>query len=65
MRTPYVIMKRSAMSEYQRFSILSNEPIRRMSNVHISIVKEEMQEIFEHYISQLKLLDMIGSSHRR
>ena len=53
-RTPYVIMKRSAMSEHQRISILSNELIRRLSNVTISIVQEEMHEIIEHYITQLK-----------
>ena len=38
MRTPFVIMKRSAMSEQQRMSILSNELIRRLSNVQISII---------------------------
>ena len=59
MRTPYVIMKRSAMSEHQRISILSNKLIRRLSNVTISIVQEEMHEIIEHYITQLKLLDII------
>ena len=54
MRTPFVIMKRSAMSEQQRMSILSNELIRRLSNVQISIIGEEMPEIIEHYTSQLK-----------
>jgi hypothetical protein len=31
--------------------ILSNELIRRLSNVTISIVQEEMHEIIEHYIT--------------
>jgi hypothetical protein len=54
MRTPFVIMKRSAMSEQQRMSILSNELIRRLSNVKKSIMEEEMQDIIEHYTQQLK-----------
>ena len=48
-------MKRRAKSEQQRMSILSNELIRRLSNVHISIMGEEMHEIIDHYIGQLKL----------
>ena len=54
MRTPFVVMKRSAMGEQQRISILSNELIRRLSNVETSVVDEEMPKIIEHYISQLK-----------
>jgi hypothetical protein len=54
MRTPFVIMKRSAMSEQQRMQILSNELIRRISNVQMSIVDEEMPEIIEHFTTQLK-----------
>ena len=54
MRTPYVIMRRSAMSEHQRISILSNELIRRLSNVHQDVMKEEIAGIIEHYIVQLK-----------
>ena len=54
MRTPYVIMKRSAMFEHQRISILSNELIRRLSNVHPDVRDTEIIPIIEHYIHQLK-----------
>jgi hypothetical protein len=39
MRTPFVVMKRSAMCEQQRINILSNELIRRLYNVQLSIVE--------------------------
>ena len=55
MRTPFVIMKRSAMGEQQRMSILSNELVRRLSNVARVVVDEEIPEIIEHYIQQLKI----------
>ena len=55
MRTPFVVMKRSAMGEQQRMAILSNELIRRLSNMQLSIVEDEMPEIIEHYTSQLKI----------
>ena len=55
MRTPFVIMRRSAMGEQQRMSILSNELIRRLSNVNMNILKEEVPGIIEHYTSQLKM----------
>ena len=42
------------MSEHQRISILSNELIRRFSNVHQVVIKEEITGIIEHYIVQLK-----------
>ena len=54
MRTPYVIMRRSAMCEHQRMSILSNELVRRLSNVHQEVVQEEITNIIEHYTVQLK-----------
>ena len=43
------------MSEQQRMSILSNELIRRLSNVQITIMGEEMTGIVEHYTQQLKM----------
>ena len=55
MRTPFVIMRKSAMGEQQRMSILSNELVRRLSNVAKEIVDEEIPEIIEHYIHQLKI----------
>ena len=35
-------------------SILSNELVRRLSNIHKEVVGEELEEVVEHYISQLK-----------
>ena len=54
MRTPCVIMKRSAMSEHLCVSILSNELIRRLSNVHQDVVKEDISGVLEQCIVQLK-----------
>ena len=34
MRMQYTIMQRTAMSEHQKISILSNELVRRVSNIH-------------------------------
>ena len=42
------------MSEHQRISILSNELVRRLSNVHPDVVDQEITGIVEHYIVQLK-----------
>ena len=54
MRTPFVTMKRSAMGEQQRMAILSNELVRRLSNISISKVGEEMHGVIDHYTTQLK-----------
>ena len=53
MQTPSVIMKRSAMCEHQGMSFLSNELIRRLSNVHPDVVETEIIPIIEHYTHQL------------
>ena len=34
MKTPYGLMQRSAMASKQKFNILSNELIRRLSNIN-------------------------------
>ena len=55
MKTPYVIMRRSAMSEHQRYSILANELVRRLSNInHTEIEIEEQLTIIENFIMQMK-----------
>ena len=54
MRTPFVTMKKSAMGEQQRMAILSNELVRRLSNISLSIVGEELLGVVEHYTTQLK-----------
>ena len=47
-------MQRSALSEHQKVTILSNELVRRLSNIHREVVATEMQEVIEHYVGQLK-----------
>ena len=55
MKTPYVVMQRTAMGEHQKSSILSNELVRRLSNVNIERVDHtEVIEIIEKFTQQLK-----------
>ena len=57
MKMQYTILQRTAMSEHQKMSILSNELVRRLSNIHREVVEEEIEEVIEHYITQLKNSD--------
>jgi hypothetical protein len=58
MKTPFVIMENSAMSNNQRYSILSNEMIRRLSNTnHEDPDMEDVTGIIETFIQQLKSSD--------
>ena len=55
MKTPYVIMKRSAMSQHSKVSILSNEIVRRLSNInHKMIPTKEIEEVVEVFIGEMK-----------
>ena len=55
MKTPFVIMKRSAVSQHQKIQILSNEIVRRLSNVnHHKIPREEISGIMEVFIREIK-----------
>ena len=55
MKTPFVIMERSGMSYHQKFQILSNELVRRLSNVKIeTIPHHEVIQIIEQFINELK-----------
>ena len=54
MKTQLVLMKRSAMSENQKIDILSNELIRRLSNVGQGIEKSETTKVINNYTRQLK-----------
>ena len=55
MRTPYVIMKKSAISDHSRYNILANELVRRLSNIKIEENShEEVEEVIEHFITQCK-----------
>ena len=55
MKTPYVLMKRSAMSEQQKMSILSNELIRRLSNINDEETSDDEKiVVLESYIKEMK-----------
>ena len=55
MRTPYVIMKRSAISDHSRYNILANELVRRLSNMKKEeTTHDEKEEVVEHFITQCK-----------
>ena len=55
MKTPYVIMERSGTSYHQKFQILSNELVRRLSNVQIEILPHhEIETVIEQYTKELK-----------
>ena len=55
MKTKLVTMKRSAMSQHQKISIISNEIIRRLSNVnHMRVEKKEIMEVVEGFTREMK-----------
>ena len=54
MKNQFTVMQRAAMSEHQKMAILSNELVRRLSNVHREVVESEIEDIIEHYTTQLK-----------
>merc|ERR1712208_18216 len=55
MKTPYVLMERSAMSYHQKYQILSNEMCRRLSNIQIGAVEHpEVLNKIEQYIKEMK-----------
>jgi hypothetical protein len=54
MKTPYVIMQASAMASQQKFSILSNELMRRLGNTDHLVEHEEKIEIVEQFIKEMK-----------
>ena len=54
MKTQLVIMRRSAMSERQKMDILSNEIIRRLSNIGEGLDQSEKIEVIDQYTRQLK-----------
>ena len=53
MKTPYSIMKSSAMSEKSKIQILSQDLIRRMLNVCVSVTQDEKNEIIDNYTVRL------------
>ena len=55
MKTPYVIMKRSAISQHQKISILSNELVRRVSNTnHKNETMELAAKVTEKFTKEMK-----------
>ena len=55
MKTPYVMMERSAMGVKQRMEILSNETCRRLTNVdHENLDMEEQRIVLEQLTQELK-----------
>jgi hypothetical protein len=54
MKNQLTVMQRSAMSETQKMAILSNELVRRVSNIHRDVLHDELEGAIEHYIFQLK-----------
>ena len=55
MKTPYILMARSAMSYQQKMQINSNELTRRLSNIRIeSVNQKEINQIIEQFIQELK-----------
>jgi hypothetical protein len=55
MKTPFVVMQRSAMGEHQKAAILSNELVRRLSNINLGKVEHgEIIEVVEKFTQQLK-----------
>ena len=54
MRLQYTIMQRTAMSQQQKMAILGNELGRRLKTIHRDVLKDEMEDVVEHYVDQLK-----------
>ena len=54
MKSPYILMKRSAISDQQRYSILSNELIRRLSNLSQEISQAERLQVVETFTTEMK-----------
>ena len=42
------------MAEQQKMTILSNEIVRRLSNIHQEVLREEIEAVLEKFIHQLK-----------
>ena len=55
MKTPFVLMARSAMGDHQRYAILTNELIRRLSQInveHVDII--EVIKVIEVFTQEMK-----------
>ena len=55
MKTPYGLMQRSAMASKQKFNILSNELIRRLSNINKEGTElKEKKRVIEEFTKEMK-----------
>ena len=55
MKTPFILMERSAMGDQQRYAILTNELIRRLSTIDTEYVTAgEVMEVIEVFICEMK-----------
>ena len=55
MKTPYVLMARSAMAQQQKYQILSNDLTRRLSNILVSAVSfQEILDIINQFTKEIK-----------
>ena len=54
MKTSLVLMEQSAMSNHQKVSIMANEVIRRLSNVHHTIDQAEQNSIIDRLAQEMK-----------
>ena len=55
MKTPFVLMQRSAMSQKQKYNILANEMIRRLSNVDKEgMSQDEKNRVVEELTKEMK-----------
>ena len=55
MKTDFIVMQRSAMSQQQKYSILSNEMIRRLSNTDFKLSNlDEKIKVIDQYTAELK-----------
>ena len=54
MKTPYLVMERSALGEQQKHAIMSNELIRRLSNISKGVESDEKVAIIDQFTKQLK-----------
>ena len=58
MKTPFLLIARSAMCNHQKIQINSNELTRRLSNISIgSVEHQEILDIIEQFIQELKNSD--------
>ena len=55
MKTPFVVMKDSAMGQSQKISILSNDLLRRLSNCSETVEMSEKVQIIDDYTETLSV----------